>query len=103
MNLDELQNTSKELIKEFDAAYKAKHDSDTTIIHLVEEFGEIARELYNQKSGRAKFNKKNLEGELADMYLLLAQLAETQGIRIETAVTEKIKELKERQERLPGK
>ena len=103
MNLDELQKASAELIEEFDALLNGKHDTDTTLIHLVEELGEIAREIYNEKSGRGSFSKKNFEGEIADMYLLLAQLATTKGISVESAVAAKIKELKERHAKLRQK
>ena len=100
MNLDELQKASAELIGEFDALLNGKHDTDTTLIHLVEELGEIAREIYNEKSGRGKFDKKNFEGEIADMYLLLAQLATTKGVSVESAVAEKIEGLKARHAKL---
>ena len=100
MNLDELQRRATEIVEEFDRLRGGKHDSDTTVIHLIEEFGEIAREIYNEKSGRGKFDKKNFEGEIADMYLLLAQLATTKGVSVESAVAEKIEGLKARHAKL---
>lgn len=96
MNLSELQKAATALIAEYDKRHSGKHDSDTVLAHLVEEFGEIGRELYNEKSGRDKLDLKNLAGEIADVYLLLAQLADNYDIEIETAVTEKLKELKGR-------
>ncbi len=100
MDLDELQKESERLILKFDAILNGKHDTDTTLIHIMEEMGELAREIYNEKSHRAEFSKKNLAGEIADIYLLTAHLASTKGIKVSEAVAEKIKVLNERQAKL---
>ncbi|MBI2143968.1 MazG-like family protein [Candidatus Woesearchaeota archaeon] len=81
MNLDELQRKAIGLIEEFDKSRGIRHDPATTMIHLVEEFGEVARELYNEKSGRDKLDRKNLAGEIADIYLPCNKLAKSEAIR----------------------
>lgn len=96
MNLDELQEAASEVAASFDRRYKAKHDAELTIMHLIEEFGELAREIYNQKTGRAALNQGNLAGEIADMYILLAHLGQCHGIRINDAVEKKLAQLRER-------
>ena len=103
MELRELQKAATELIEEFDAIYKTKHDSSTTMLHLVEEFGELARELYNEKSGRGQLKKEHVAEEIADIYLLLAQLAKCYDIEVGKAVETKISELKERHEKYKQK
>ncbi|MHC1587275.1 MAG: MazG nucleotide pyrophosphohydrolase domain-containing protein [Candidatus Syntropharchaeia archaeon] len=72
------------------------HGNYAVFAHMIEEIGEIARELYNQKSGRRDFDRENLAGEIADVCLLLAQLAKNFNIDLNKAVERKIKELEER-------
>ena len=64
MKLNELQKKAKEVTDLIDTKRKGKHDSDTTIIHIYEELGEISRQLYNEKIGREKLNKENLQRRL---------------------------------------
>ncbi len=96
MNLNEFQEESTKLIKEIDKKYGRNHDIKVTLIHLVEEFGEIAREIYNQEVGRGKMDKDNLKGEISDVLMLLAHLANCFDIKIEEAIKRKFSELKER-------
>jgi NTP pyrophosphatase (non-canonical NTP hydrolase) len=80
-------------LKEFDSergwdAVQPVH----TALHLMEEIGEVARELlviagYKTPDGNAK---GRLEGELADVTLLLFKLASQHGIDLERAVLEKL-------------
>jgi len=63
-------------------------------LHLVEELGEIARELLRQsgyKEGEARLGE-----EIADLLLLLFKLANQQGIDLEAALEAKARELTER-------
>ncbi len=96
MELKEFQERAVKIVDEIDAKQKGKHDVDTTLAHLVEEFGEIAREIYNEKIGRDKTNLENLKGEFADVYILLAKLASNFNIDLEDAVNGKIEILKKR-------
>jgi NTP pyrophosphatase (non-canonical NTP hydrolase) len=63
-----------------------------TALHLLEEFGEVARELlvltgYKTPDDDAR---TRLEGELADVTMLLCKLANQHGIDLERAVTAKM-------------
>lgn len=96
MEIGEFQKEAIELIKQIDDKHSGRHDIDTTIIHLTEELGEIARQIYNQKIGRDKLDKINLSEEIADCMLLLTQLAHNFDINIEEAIKSKIDILKSR-------
>ncbi len=96
MDLDEFQNKSVGIVKLINGKYNFSHDADATVLHLLEELGEIARELYNQKSGRDKLNKENLEGEFADVFILLAYLASQFDVNVKKAIENKIEILKKR-------
>jgi len=96
MDLKDFQKQSGELIEKIDAKHSGIHDADTTIIHILEELGEIARQLYNQKIGRDKLDKENLAEEISDCMILLSQLARNFDIDIEKSVENKLQKLKER-------
>jgi len=96
MNLKEMQEKAVELIKRIDEKNKGDHGNDAIFAHTVEEIGEIARELYNEKSGRAEIDKENLAGEIADVCLLISQLARNFDIDLSEAVENKIRELEKR-------
>lgn len=96
MDMQEAQKRMNEIIDKIDTKMTGKHDSDTTIIHLVEELGEISRQLYNQKIGRDRLDKNNMGEEIADVTMLLNKLATLHNINIETAINDKIKKLKQR-------
>jgi len=72
------------------------HNAETTFIHLVEELGEIARQLTNEKIGRDKLNKEKLSEEIADCMIFLSKLSDNYNLDLEKAIENKIKKLKER-------
>jgi len=96
MKIREMQEKAVDLIQRIDEKYKGDHGNDAIFAHTIEEIGEIARELYNQKSGRKKLDKNKLAGEIADVCLLLAQLAKNFNIDMKEAIEKKIWELEER-------
>jgi len=94
--MNEIQIKSNEIVDRIDKKMKGVHDNDTTMIHLMEEIGEISRQIYNQKMGRGALDKENLAEEIADVSMLLNKLATLNGVDVEKAVDDKIKLLKER-------
>ncbi|MBN2042979.1 MAG: hypothetical protein JW754_04200 [Candidatus Aenigmarchaeota archaeon] len=88
-----MKKKAVDIIKRIDEKNNGDHSTESIFYHTIEEIGEISRELYNMKSGRAKIDKKNLALEIADVYLLLAQLSENFGIDLTKAVKDKINEL----------
>lgn len=96
MNLQEFQKKATAIVKKLDGKQGITHDSGMVLLHLVEEFGEIARELYNEKSGRDNIDKDNLGQEIADVIILLAQLANCYNLDLEEILEKKLKILEER-------
>jgi len=96
MDFKEFQDKSSELIKKIDAKYSGKHDIETTIIHLIEELGEVAQQLYNQKIGRDKLDKENLAEEIADCMILLSKLASNFDIDLAKSIEDTFQKLKKR-------
>ena len=92
----EIQELSSEITNMLDAKRHAKHDVESSVIHLVEEVGEIAREVINKKFDRAPTDVKKFEAEIADAFIMLAHIANLLGIDIESSVKNKAEELKVR-------
>ncbi len=63
-------------------------------LHLVEELGEIARELL--RAAGYKEGEGDLEGEMADLLLLFFKLANRLGVDLEAALKAKAEALEER-------
>lgn len=96
MDLKIVQKKIVEVVDAIDAKRQSKHDSDTTFVHLIEELGEIVRELYNEKSGRDKIHHENLKEEIADVIILSTKFADNYNIDLEDAIVKKLEVLKKR-------
>ena len=96
MEVKELQKISNEIIEEIDKKINVNHDNDKTIIHLLEELGEVARQANNKNIRNIEQNKDNLSEELADVLMLTTRLASINNIDIEEAIFKNIEKLKQR-------
>jgi NTP pyrophosphatase (non-canonical NTP hydrolase) len=96
MKIREMQEKAIDLIRRIDEKNNGNHGNEAIFAHTIEELGEIARELYNQKSGRKELDRDNLAGEIADVCLLLSQLAKNFDIDLQKSIEKKIEELEER-------
>ena len=97
MEIKDLQDKSWKIINEYNKKHDIKYNKELVFHHLVEEVGEIARELHNEKSDwRRKFNKEKFAEEVIDALAFLLILAKDYEIDIEKTFEEKIKKLKKR-------
>jgi len=96
MELNEFQKRSTEMIEKIDGKVNRDHNVDLTIIHLVEELGEIARIIYNEKTKRVPVSKEAIGGEFADSFMLLSHLATKFDVDLQQAMNKKMEELKKR-------
>lgn len=67
-----------------------------SFLHIIEEFGEIARELYNEERNRVEFSHSHLAEEFADLFILLADFATRRDIDLAQVMDEKLGELRDR-------
>jgi len=95
-NLNEFQELTVKIVKDLDKKYNMNHDKDATMHHLCEELGEIAREIFNDKTGRAKIDLENLKGEFVDVMVLISYLAQLYGIKLDDALQYKLNNFKKR-------
>ena len=99
MEIKEAQEKVSKIVEDYHKKHKEdyKDTKEIIFIHLVEEIGEIAREIYNEKSKwRGEFNKEKLAEEIADSLVHLFRLSEEYDINIEKEFNKKIEKLKER-------
>lgn len=65
-------------------------------IHLTEEAGEIARELFNRHARKDLYNEENIKEEICDLILEAMVLASHYNIDLEKALNEKLDKLYKR-------
>lgn len=66
-----------------------------TLIHLVEEVGELARQYVNQAIRKDKFSEEKLNNAIADIFMQLVALAHQRGLDIEELILKTVgKDLK---------
>jgi len=96
MEVKELQKLSVEIVDKIDRKLNLSRDPQLTISQIVEELGELARVVNSEKLRNKKPSKKELEDEIADVFLQLIKLADMFNIDLEEAVLYKIEILKKR-------
>ncbi len=96
MDLKEFQRRAVEIIDKIDNKIDFSHDINSAFIHLVEEFGEVARQLFNEKSGRKVLDKENLGEELTDCMLFISKIASLYNIDLEESFKLKVEKLKKK-------
>ena len=77
MEIKDLQNQAEEIVNKAYEKEGSMKDSDTIFMHLIEEIGEVSRQLVNPKLKRDNTDISNLKDELADVVLLTSKLAIT--------------------------
>lgn len=85
-----------EAVTKIDAKHGIERDSQLAISQMIEEIGELAKEVNLKKLRHKEPDQNNLAGEFADVFLQLAKLAEMHNVDLGEAVEGKIKELKQR-------
>ena len=94
MEIKEIQNKCNEIVELIDKKVNMNHDANNTILHLVEELGELCRQVNNKNIRNITPNEENFKEELADVFILLGRLANLYNIDIEKEIIAKIEKLK---------
>lgn len=85
------------VLEGYNKKHNLEHNKDTVFPHLIEELGEMAREIYNEKANRREdFNKEKFGEELIDVLTQLLILAKDYDIDVEETFKKKISSLRER-------
>ena len=92
-----MQRQAYDIIEKWNIKNNAIHNKEIVFPHLVEEIGELAKEIGKEKSNwRGEFDKDKLSEELIDVLLQIMNLATDYNINIEETFNKKIQKLKER-------
>ncbi|MFH1186756.1 MAG: MazG-like family protein [Candidatus Levyibacteriota bacterium] len=105
MNLKNLQEKVKLLDSKTKVEYKVESPKEREIlaktVKLNEEVGELCNDILGilklqRKSKLEKFDKRNIYQEFADVIITTIQLAQTAGVDIERAISDKMKTIEVR-------
>ena len=97
MNIKEIQETCLKLIQDINKKLGIEHDPESSFKHLVEEVGEVSRELSKKQQGwREDFDKEKLAKELSDVITMTSIIASDNDIDLEEAFKNKHQELRKR-------
>lgn len=96
MEIKQFQQKCADVVDKIDKKYGIERDPQLAFTQLVEEIGELAKDVNLKRLRKQEPDKVNLSGEFADVFLQLAMLAEMHGVDLEEAVENKINKLKER-------
>ena len=97
MKINQAQKDSYKIIEEYNEKNNLKHNKATVFPHLIEEVGELSRELnHGINNWREDFDKEKLGEEMADVLCQIFNLATDYNINLEKAFKNKIKKLRKR-------
>lgn len=96
MEIDQLKNQCSKLVEQLDQKFGIERDVQLCFTQLMEEIGELAKEINKPKLRNKEIDIENLNGEFADVFIQLFALAQMHDINIEEALNSKIKNVKER-------
>jgi len=92
-----MQKQAFRIIDDWNRKNGMKHNKETVFPHLIEEVGELAKEInHGILPWRSQFKKEKLDEEYIDVLIQLLIFAEDQDINIEEAFKMKIAKLRER-------
>ncbi len=94
MDIKTFQKSVKELFDKISNKRKLEHTEEEVFIHLMEEIGEVARQLTNKKLRKDRFDHKNLGEEISDSIVFLTYLASLYKINLDESLKNDIDKLK---------
>ena len=95
MEINEFQDKAWAIIEEYNKKNKGAHKPKLMFFHLVEEVGELARQLYNEQDNwRKDFDKENFDEELIDILFFILIISKDYNVNIEETFNKKIDKLK---------
>ncbi len=75
---------------------RQEHTKQSALIHLMEEVGEIARQVTSEYHRPEKFDRKNLGTELADTMMFIVVLARFYEVDISEEMQESIRRVRKK-------
>ncbi len=96
METKEFQKYCSDIVGQIDKKFDIDRNAQLALAQLIEEIGELAKEINRKKLRHKNPEIEDLENEFADVFLQFSMLASMHDIDIEKSVKNKIEKLKER-------
>jgi len=96
MNTKDFFKICADIVSAIDKKHEIERTPQLAFTQLIEEIGELAKDVNMPALRKKDPDKDNLAGEFADVLLQLVKLAEMHNVDLEKAVEKKIEILKER-------
>ena len=97
MDIKQFQKEILEVFSQMDKMpHRREHTKQSALIHLMEEIGEIARQVTSEYHRPEKFSKENLGTELADTLMFIVLLAQLYDVDISKEMEESISRVKKK-------
>lgn len=96
MEAKEIQKRAVEIVDILDKRFNVERDAQLNFTQMIEEIGELAKDINLQRLRHRSPDRENLEGEFADVFIQLSKLAGMMGIDLEQVVLNKIELLKKK-------
>ena len=97
MDIKQFQKEILEVFSQMDEMpNRRKHTKQSALIHLMEEIGEIARQVTSEFHRPEKFDKENLGTELADTLMFIVVLAQLYEVDLSKEMQESISRVKQK-------
>ena len=100
MEVKTFQTKIKNLMRDWDKLKGRKYTLETAFCHLVEEVGELSKELVNKERSPKKYSKEKLIDALGDILIYAVLLASLRKIDIEKLILSIIEQDKKRMTKL---
>lgn len=100
MEVKEFQIKIKNLMATWDKLKRKKYTPETVFYHLVEEVGELAKELVDEKRNPERYSKEKLIDAIGDILIYTVLLASLYKVDIEKLILNIIEQDKKRMEKL---
>ncbi len=96
MKIEEIQKRVLEFEKKWENAKNVKFDAELTMLHLTEEVGELAQQLFYKEAKQERFNEERVKEELCDVVLVTLCLADKLKMNLPEELNKKIEQLNKR-------
>ncbi|MFZ5955423.1 MAG: MazG nucleotide pyrophosphohydrolase domain-containing protein [Nanoarchaeota archaeon] len=96
MEISELQKKISEAILSRLDKKNVEPSVELSMLHLIEEVGELSKQIVNEKLKRKEIDVANIGEEISDCIIMLMFLAKQFNLNIEKCLINKIEELKKK-------
>ena len=96
MEIEEIQKRVLEFENRWANTKNVKFDEELIMLHLVEEVGELAQQLFYKKAKQERFNEEKVKEELCDVILVALCLADKLKMNLSEELNKKLEQLNKR-------